>query len=102
AENSAEFKGTKAVLAEQIPDELKARLEKTALDACRALHVLDYGRVDLRVAPTNDIYVLEVNANCYLERSSEFATAAAAAGHDYPTLINSIAELALERRKNHG
>lgn len=102
AENSAEFKGTKAVLAEQIPEEFKARLEKTALDAYRALHVRDYGRVDLRVAPTNDIYVLEVNANCYLERSSEFATAAAAAGHDYPTLINRIAELALERRKNHG
>ena len=43
--------------------------------------------------------VLEVNASCYLEKSSEFATAAAAAGHDYPALIKWITELALERFK---
>ncbi len=97
AENSTEFQGTRAVVAEQLSPELKARLEKTALDAYWALQVRDYGRVDMRVTPTNEIYVLEVNANCYLEKSSEFATAAAAAGIDYTTLINRIAELARER-----
>ncbi len=37
------------------------------------------------------------NANCYLEQASEFVTAAAAAGLDYPTLINKIVDLAVER-----
>jgi D-alanine-D-alanine ligase len=96
---SPEFKGTKAVLPD-LPEELKARLQKVALDACRALLVRDYARVDLRLTDTQEIYVIEVNANCYLERSGEFATAAAAAGIDYPTLIDRIARSALERHDN--
>jgi D-alanine-D-alanine ligase len=95
-ERSKEFKGTKSVLA-NLPDELRARLQKVAVDAYRALRVRDYGRVDLRLTDTGDIYVLEVNASCYLERSSEFAMSAAAAGIEYPNLIERIVELALER-----
>ena len=82
-EGSKEYKGTKSVLA-NLPDELRARLQKVAVDAYRALRVRDYGRVDLRLTDTGDIYVLEVNASCYLEKSSEFAMAAAAGGLDYP------------------
>jgi len=95
---SAEFNGTRAILPE-LPEELKARLQKTALDACRALLVRDYARVDLRLSETHEIYVIEVNANCDLEKTSEFASAAGAAGIEYPALINRIAELALERRR---
>ena len=96
-ENSAEFKGTKARLAD-IPDELRARLQKISLDAYRALRVRDYGRIDLRLTDTGDIYVIEVNASCDLDKDSEFAQAAAAAGLDYNTLINRIVEVALERQ----
>ncbi len=95
-EKSAEFKGSNAVLAE-LPDELRARLQKVALDAYRALRVRDYGRIDLRLTEAGEIYVIEVNASCYLEQSSEFATAAAAAGIDYPTLVGRIVEAAVER-----
>jgi D-alanine-D-alanine ligase len=93
---SAEYKGTKAVLA-QLPEELEARVRKVALDAYRALYVRDYGRVDLRVTDSGEIYVIEVNASCYLEKKSEFATAAEASGLDYTTLINRIVECAVER-----
>ena len=65
-ERSKEYKGTKSVMA-NLPDELRARLQKVAVDAYRALRVRDYGRVDLRLTETGDIYVLEVNASCYLE-----------------------------------
>jgi D-alanine-D-alanine ligase len=97
-EKSAEYKGTKAVLAD-IPDEVRARLEKVAVDAYRALRVRDYGRIDLRLTPTGEVYVIEVNASCYLEQTGEFAVSAEAGGVDYPTLINRIAELAVERHK---
>jgi D-alanine-D-alanine ligase len=93
---SPEYKGTKAVLAD-LPDELKARLQKVALDAYRALRVRDYGRVDMRLTPSGDIYVLEVNASCYLEKDSEFATSARVAGTSYVQLINEIVDLAVER-----
>ena len=101
SEHSTEYKGTRAVVAD-LPDELRARLQKTALDAYRALRVRDYGRIDLRVTEAGEVYVIEVNASCYLEQSSEFAVAAAAAGTDYPTLINRIAELAMDRHEHRG
>ncbi|MDB5352597.1 MAG: hypothetical protein JWN86_3844 [Planctomycetota bacterium] len=98
AENSAEFKGTKSVMA-SVSDEVRARLQEVSLSAYRALRVRDYGRVDLRLTETGDIYVIEVNANCYLERTGEFAVAAEAAGIPYESLVNQIAELAIERHK---
>src|SRR5207248_4700026 len=95
-EKSVEYKGTKAIIAD-LPDELRARLQKVALDAYRALRVRDYGRIDLRLTETGEIYVIEVNASCYLEQSSEFATAAMAAGIDYRTLVQRILEEAVGR-----
>ena len=97
---SVEYKGTKAVFPTDMPDELKAKLEQVALNAYRALRVRDYGRVDLRMSDTGEIYVLEVNASCYLEKSAEFAMAAERAGIPYPQLIRQIAESAIERQKD--
>jgi D-alanine-D-alanine ligase len=99
---SPEYQGTRAVLAD-LPDELSARLVKVARDAYRALRVRDYGQVDLRLTEAGEVYVIEVNASCYLEQKGEFATAAAAAGIDYATLINRIVECACERyRRRQG
>ncbi len=93
---SAEFKGTKSVLAD-IPKELCSRIQEVSLAAYRALRVRDYGRVDLRLTDSGEVFVIEVNANCYLERSGEFAVAAEAAGIDYDSLINQIADMAVRR-----
>ncbi len=94
--NSVEYKGTKSVLAD-IPDELRAKLQKAAVDAYRALRVRDYGRVDLRLTESGEIYVIEVNASCYLEAESEFAMAAQAMGIEFPELVQRIVDLAVER-----
>jgi D-alanine-D-alanine ligase len=98
-EASERFQGTRAVVAELDPA-LKARLQKTALDAYRALRVRDYGRIDLRVTESGEIYVIEVNANCYLEKSSEFVMAAEAHGLGYEDLIGRIVDLASQRWKD--
>jgi D-alanine-D-alanine ligase len=96
ARNSAEYKGTRPVLAD-VPEDVRARLQRAALDAYRALRVRDYGRVDLRMTEAGEVYVIEVNASCYLEESGEFAASAGAAGIDYPALVNRIVDLALRR-----
>ena len=84
---------------EDLSEEVKARLEQVALIAYRALRVRDYGRVDLRMAETGEIYVLEVNASCYMEKSAEFAMAAAKDGIAYEQLVQSIVDLAMERQR---
>jgi D-alanine-D-alanine ligase len=101
AEDSVEFKGTKSIMPD-LPDELRAKLQKVALEAYRALRVRDYGRVDLRLTDTGDIYVIEVNANCYLEENGEFAVAAQAAGIGYEALIGRLVDLAIERHEKEG
>ena len=95
--NSPEYRGTQAKLATDLEPELRAKLQKTALEAYRALRVRDYGRIDMRLTESGEIYIIEVNASCYLEQNSEFAISAAASGVDYPDLVNRIVELALER-----
>lgn len=95
-EDHMRFKGTRAVLA-QIDEGLAARLREVALGAYRALHVRDYGRVDMRVDAAGNPYVIEVNASCYLEQSSEFATAAAAAGIPFEALVPRIVAEAVLR-----
>jgi D-alanine-D-alanine ligase len=97
-ENSDRYHGTKAVIAD-IDAELKGKLQKIAIDAYRALRVRDYGRIDMRLTDSGEVYVIEVNASCYLEQNSEFAMAAAAGGVEYAELINRIPKLALERWK---
>ena len=95
-EETVEFKSTKPVVAD-VPDELRAKLQQVALTSYRALRLRDYGRVDMRLSETGEIYVIEVNANCYLEKESEFAMAAKAAGIEYDELIERIVELARQR-----
>ena len=96
--DSPEYKGSKVVLAELEP-EMSAKIQKIALETYKALRVRDYSRVDLRMDEAGNVYVIEVNASCYLERNSELAMAAKAAGIEYEDLLERIVQLALERRR---
>ena len=96
-QKGAEFEGTESVFPEDLPDELRERMQKVALEAFHALRLRDYARVDLRVTDSGDIYIIEVNPNCYLEAKSEFARAAERDGVAYDALIAQIVELASAR-----
>ena len=96
-ETGAEFAGTKSVFPTDVPPELLERMQKVAVEAFNALRLRDYGRVDLRVTPKEEIYVIEVNPNCYLERTAEFSRSAAEAGIAHDALIARIIELAQAR-----
>jgi D-alanine-D-alanine ligase len=89
-----EFAGTEAVFPSDVPEPLLAAMQKTAIEAFQALHLRDYARIDLRVTEAAEVYIIEVNPNCYLEKSAEFARAAARDGIEYEELIGRIVELA--------
>ena len=88
---------TRSAVARDLPEDLVRRIQETALAAYTALGLRDYGRIDLRVAPKGEIYVIEANPNPWLAPEAELAIAAAAAGRDYPKLIGEIADRALSR-----
>lgn len=97
AEKSAEFAGTKSVFPADLDEALVERMQETAVNAFAALRLRDYARIDLRVTAEGEIFVIEVNPNCYLEKNAEFARAADKDGMSYHALIARIVELAAAR-----
>jgi D-alanine-D-alanine ligase len=94
--SGAEYAGTKSVFPD-LDDELVERLHAVAIAAFQALRLRDYARVDMRVNPAGEVFVLEINPNCYLEKEAEFARAAGKHGLEYDALIARIVELATAR-----
>jgi D-alanine-D-alanine ligase len=92
-----EFAGTKSIFPEGIAEDLVKRMQTVAVESFQALRLRDYARIDLRVTPNGDVYVIEVNPNCYLERESEFARAAERSGLSYDAMIARIVDLASAR-----
>jgi D-alanine-D-alanine ligase len=95
--SGAEFAGTKSVFPDGLDEALVERMKQVAIDSFQALRLRDYARIDLRVSDAGEIYVIEVNPNCYLERESEFARAAQKSGLEYQDLIARIIDLAMAR-----
>jgi D-alanine-D-alanine ligase len=99
-ESSPEYAGTTPVPVKELPEGLRASIERTAIAAFRALELRDYGRVDFRIDSDGTPYVIDVNPNCDISPDAGVARAARAAGMDYPTLIGRICEIAWERYRN--
>lgn len=97
AGSGEQFAGTRSIFPRDIAPDLIERMQEVAIEAFNALRLRDYARIDLRVTPNGEIFVIEVNPNCYLEREAEFARAAAEGGIEYDVLIARILELALAR-----
>jgi D-alanine-D-alanine ligase len=100
--NTEAYKLTKSQVAEDLDEETTKRLSDTALAAYRALKLRDYGRIDMRLAPNGDVYVIEANPNPWLASRQEFAMAAKASGRSYTELIGEIVDLAMSRYLNAG
>jgi len=90
-----------------IPEPVYKAMQDAAVDACKALRIFDYGRVDMRARcdpelPKEDpsswkFYIIEVNPNPYLEENAEVAMSARESGLQYVELLEHILESA-ERR----
>ncbi len=93
------YKLTKSAPAEDLDEKTADRLTQTALNAYRACKLRDYGRIDMRLSPKGEVYVIEDNPNPWLSSSQEFAMAARKSGRTYTQLIGEIVELACARCK---
>jgi len=88
---------TKSHLATDLDEETVKKLHDTGLAAYQAVKLRDYGRIDMRLTPKGEVYVIEANPNPWLSSKQEFAMAAKASGKSYTELIAEIVEMAMAR-----
>jgi D-alanine-D-alanine ligase len=98
--DSKAYKLTKSTIAEDLDEATTQKLSETALAAYRAVKLRDYGRIDMRLTPDGEVYVIEANPNPWLSSRHEFAMAAKKSGRSYTQLIGEIVDMAVERTRH--
>src|SRR5215471_15986606 len=80
--------------ARELPPAVAAELRKIGRNVYGWLKIRGCGRLDLRLTPNGELFVIEVNPNPSLSQDEDFAQSAAAGGMDYDALITAILSLA--------
>lgn len=80
----------------RVSEEITRKAQEIALAAHRALHCRGYSRTDM-IVRDGEIYVLETNTIPGMTATSLFPQAAQAQGLEFPQLLDTLIELALER-----
>jgi len=65
----------------------------------RCISLTGYARIDMRLTPEGQLYVLEANPNPQLAHGEDFAESALAAGVSYEELLERILHLGLNRAR---
>ena len=91
------YKLTKSAIAEDLDEDTVTKLTETAMKAYRAVRLRDYGRIDMRLSNSGEVYVIEANPNPWLSSAQEFAMAARKSGLSYTQMIAEIVDLAMAR-----
>ena len=95
---SPEDLGTAPVCPAPLGPELTRRATQAARQAWDTLAGSQgYGRVDLRITESGEVFVLEVNPNPDLSGDAGFARMARARGWEYPELIMRVVDEGLQR-----
>ena len=93
--DSPEEIGSRPICPAVVSDDLAARIRRVAGAAWRAVGGTGYGRVDLRVDPDGETWVIEVNPNPDISADAGFARMGRVAGLSYEDLVLRVAELPL-------
>src|SRR5216683_6312905 len=82
--------GIKNAAASPLPEGVPESLAQLARKIYRLLKIRGFGRIDVRLTPTGEVFVIEANPNPSLAEDEDFAQAAAAAGTGYDALVQQI------------
>lgn len=80
-----------------LPKQLVDKVAGVCRKAYRLLQLRDYARLDLRITPREEVYVIEANPNPDITQGEEVAEAARKAGMSYSRFIHRIVKHALSR-----
>ena len=76
--------------AKPLPEGVPGHLSELARKVYRLLKIRGFGRIDVRLTATGDVYVIEANPNPCLAQDEDFAQSACLGGVSYDTLIQEI------------
>ena len=96
---SAEDLGSVPKCPADIPARVAGEIRRVALDAWKLVGGHGYGRVDMRLDAHGHPWILEVNANPDIAPDAGLARMSRIAGVDYATLVRTICELGIARRR---
>jgi D-alanine-D-alanine ligase len=82
-----------------LPARVANEVRRVTLEAWKAVGGQGYGRVDMRLDDDGHPWILEVNSNPDIAPDAGLARMARTAGIDYSTLVRTICELGIARRK---
>ena len=87
--------GVETVPAENLNRKTQEKIQDTCRRVYKALSLSGYARMDLRLTPDNEVFVLEANPNPNLSFGEDFAESAETAGMGYEQLLHKILSLGL-------
>ncbi|HEX7024820.1 MAG TPA: ATP-grasp domain-containing protein [Gemmatimonadales bacterium] len=90
-------KGIRNVFARPISAAAREEIERICRTAFHALWLRDYARIDIRLTESDEVWVLEANANPFISHGHEIANAAEKAGMPYPQFIQRLVDEAMAR-----
>ena len=88
--------------ARGLPAETTEIIQATARRVYSGLGLSGYARIDFRLDPAGQVYVLEANPNPQIAKEEDFAASAEHAGLSYPALLQRILDLGLRWRSAVG
>lgn len=94
--DSPEYKATPLDAPVELPPALTARLQSLARDCFRLLGCRDYARIDVRLSPEGEPFVLEVNPNPFIH-SISVIDGLEAIGRTHEGWIRDLASAAVAR-----
>ncbi len=87
---------TKYLCPAKLPEKLTRDMQERALRVWQALGLRNYARIDFRMNPEGEIFLLEANTLPGMTASSLVPKSAKARGMDFPTLLETIIQDALK------
>ena len=84
--------------AKELANGMAEKIQEFARRVYRDLGLSGYARIDFRLGPAGQIYVLEANPNPQIAKGEDFAESAVQAGLSYPLLLQRILDLGLSWR----
>ena len=96
SKNSNDFRNTYSIIA-KLNKKDETKIYSTAISAYKAASCSGYASVDLRMDDDGNVFVIEINPNCYIAPESDMLKAALSRDWSYEQLLDKIIGYAVER-----